>query len=170
MFAIDQLVVYPAQGVGRVERIENQEIGGANADFYIVRILSNNVTLLVPVKNAKNVGLRPISDADHGKTIFDSLKDRSDFTGYCGQNWNRRYREYSEKLKSGDLKDVAYVLKELLLIGKDKELSFGERRLLEQAMNLLTMELAHALGRTPVDVKQEIETLFADALVRQEEK
>lgn len=170
MFSVDQLVVYPAQGVGRVERIESQAIGGMEADFYIVRILSNNVTLMVPVKNAANVGLRAVCDDSEGMAIIDSLKDRSDFTGYSGQNWNRRYREYSEKLKSGDLADVAYVLKELLLIGKDKELSFGERRLLEQAMGLITLELAYAMGREQEEIKADIEDLFADVLMQQEEK
>lgn len=164
MFTPNDLVVYPAQGVGRVERIECQEIGGAKADFYIVRILSNNITLMVPVKNAGNVGLRAVCDAETGNGILESLKDRSTFTGYTGQNWNRRYREYSEKLKSGDLRDVAYVLKELLLIGGDKELSFGERRLLEQAMGLLSMELSLALGKPQADIQQGIYALFEDVL------
>ena len=117
MFQINELVVYPAQGVGRIERIDSQEIGGCTADYYIVRILSNSVTLMVPVKNAANVGLRHVCSLRSGQEVFESLKDRSDFTGYTGQNWNRRYREYSEKLKSVDLADVAYVLKELFLIG-----------------------------------------------------
>jgi len=164
VFSEEQLVVYPAQGVGRVERIETQVIGGASADFFIVRILSNNVTLMVPVKNAVNVGLRALCTADEGLAIIESLKDRSDFTGYTGQNWNRRYREYSEKLKSGDLADVAYVLKELLLIGQNKELSFGERRLLEQATSLLTLELALALSRDQQEIKDSINEIFADVL------
>jgi len=164
VFVPDQLVVYPAQGVGKVERLESQVVGGAEAEFYIVRILSNNVTLMVPVKNAVNVGLRALCSAEEGQKILDSLQDRSDFTGYTGQNWNRRYREYSEKLKSGSLEDVAYVLKELLLIGKDKELSFGERRLLEQSMGLITLELAHALDTTQEDVKARIEVFFEDVL------
>jgi len=170
LFSIDELVVYPAQGVGRVERIEHQEIGGVSAEFYIVRILSNNVTLMVPVHNARTVGLRPVCGCDEANGIIASLADRSDFTGYSGQNWNRRYREYSEKLKSGNLADVSYVLKELLLIGKDKELSFGERRLLEQAMGLLTLELAYALDKKQDQIKEIIEELFADALAAQEEK
>lgn len=170
MFAVNELVVYPAQGVGRVERIESQEVGGSNTEFYIVRILSNNVTLMVPVYNARNVGLRKVCDIELGTQIMESLKDRSDFTGYSGQNWNRRYREYSEKLKSGDLRDVAFVLKELLLIGKDKELSFGERRLLEQAMGLITTELAYAVGKTQEEIKAFIEDLFQDILNRPDEK
>ena len=164
MFSIDELVVYPSQGVGKVERIETQEIGGATADFYIVRVISNNVTVMVPVANATNVGLRSVCSAEEGQGILDSLQDRSDFTGYTGQNWNRRYREYSEKLKSGDLNDVAYVLKELFLIGKDKDLSFGERRLLEQAMGLVSMELAFALDKDQEDVKEEITEMFRDVI------
>ena len=170
MFQINELVVYPAQGVGRIERIESQEISGTNAEYYIVRILSNSVTLMVPVKNATNVGLRHVCSLRNGQEVFESLKDRSEFTGYTGQNWNRRYREYSEKLKSTDLADVAYVLKELFLIGMDKELSFGERRLLEQAMTLVSMELAFALGREQADVKVDINEMFADVILKQQEK
>lgn len=166
MFSENQLVVYPAQGVGQVERIESQEIGGTRADFYIVRIISNNVTLMVPVANAENVGLRSVCAVDEGRLVLESLKDRSDFMGYSGQNWNRRYREYSEKLKSGELGDVSYVLKELILIGRDKELSFGERRLLEQAMSLITMEIAYAMDMEQDAVRKEIEEIFADILKR----
>jgi len=164
VFSPDELVVYPAQGVGKVERVESQTVGGQSVDFYIVRILTNNVTLMVPVKNAANVGLRHVCPASEAEEIMESLKDRSTFTGYTGQNWNRRYREYSEKLKSGNLGDVAYVLKELLLIGGGKELSFGERRLLEQATGLLTLEVAYATGRPQEDVKETINTLFEDVL------
>ncbi len=169
MFSVDELVVYPAQGVGKVERIETQEIGGVATELIIVRILSNNVTLMVPVRNAKNVGLRGVYSSEQANDIYTYLQDRSDFTGYSGQNWNRRYREYSEKLKSSDLKDVAYVLKELILIGKDKELSFGERRLLEQAMGLISLELSFALRQDQNDVKKTIEGLFADILQPKEE-
>lgn len=164
MFSVDELVVYPAQGVGKVERIETQDIGGIATDLIIVRILSNNVTLMVPVHNAANVGLRGVYSFEQAEGILNYLQDRSDFTGYSGQNWNRRYREYSEKLKSNDLQDVAYVLKELILIGKDKELSFGERRLLEQAMGLITLELSFALKLDQAEVKKKIEFLFADIL------
>lgn len=166
MFSVGELVVYPAQGVGKVEKVEEQDVGGAKTKFYIVRILSNNVTLMVPVSNADNVGLRSVSDEKRGIEILNYLEDRSDFTGYSGQNWNRRYREYSDKLKSKSLVDVAYVLKELFLISKDKELSFGERRLLEQAMGLITMELSYALSVDQSQAKSKVEQLFADVINR----
>lgn len=170
MFSVDELVVYPAQGVGKVERIETQEIGGVATELFIVRILSNNVTLLVPVNNAENVGLRGVYSPEQAEEILTYLQDRSDFAGYTGQNWNRRYREYSERLKSNNLQDVAYVLKELILIGKDKELSFGERRLLEQAMGLITLELSFALQQDQSEVKDSIEALFADILFKDDEE
>ncbi len=160
MFEKDQLVVYPAQGVGRVEGIQSYEIGGVESDFYVVRILSNNATLLVPTTNATGVGLRGICDAEYGRKVLDSLHDWADFKGYAGLNWNRRYREYSEKLKSGDLVDVAYVLKELILISRNKDLSFGERRLMEQAMGLITTELSFVLDRDRETLQQEIEMIF----------
>lgn len=169
MFSAGELVVYPAQGVGKVEKIEEQEVGGVTTRLYIVRILSNNVTLMVPVANAENVGLRAVSDKSTGMKILEYLEDRSDFTGYSGQNWNRRYREYSEKLKSKDLKDVAYVLKELYLISKDKELSFGERRLLEQAMGLISMELSYALSVDQSQAKSKVEGLFADIIAQHDQ-
>lgn len=168
VFQINQLVVYPAQGVGRVEAITSQEVGGLTNDFYVVRILSNGGTLLVPVKNAANVGLRTICDSDYGSHVLASMQDWTDFRGYAGQNWNRRYREYSEKLKTGKLEDVAYVLKELILISQDKDLSFGERRLMEQAMGLITMELACSMGREQNEIQDDIENIFHDVLKKNE--
>ncbi|MCF8104666.1 MAG: CarD family transcriptional regulator [Desulfohalobiaceae bacterium] len=166
MFEIDELVVYPAQGVGKVEDIQGKEMGGLMTRFYKIRILSNNGTLLIPVDNAANVGLRKVCAPEYGQQIFEYLKDWSDFKGYAGQNWNRRYREYSDKLKTGDLADVAYVLKELMLISQDKDLSFGEGRLMEQAMGLITMELAYTLNREQDAIRQEIEGIFSDILTK----
>lgn len=164
MFSPDQLVVYPAQGVGRIVRIENQIIGGVQAEFYVITILSNNVTLMIPTKSAARVGLRELCNADECQDVLKNLQDRTGFSGYAGKNWNRRCKEYSEKLKSGNLLDVAHVLKELILISKEKELSFGERRLQEQSMELIVLEIANAQARTQEDVTAEIESYFADIL------
>ncbi len=166
MFSPEQLVVYPAQGVGKIERLERREIGGQEAEFYIIHIFINNITVMLPVNNADTIGLRTLCTPKEAETVLTSFGDRSGFTGYTGQNWNRRYREYSERLKSTSLLDVSYVLKELILISGEKELSFGERRLLEQAMGLVTSELAHVLQRDTDDIKAEIESYFADMLIK----
>ncbi len=169
MFSPDQFVVYPAQGVGKIERLERQKIGGQEAEFYIIRIFTNNITVMLPVKNTLAVGLRTLCTPAEADTVLASLQDRSSFTGYTGQNWNRRYREYSERLKSSSLLDVGYVLKELILISGEKELSFGERRLLEQAMGLVTSELSHVLSRAVDDIKMEIEGYYADVLIKKQD-
>ena len=161
MFTIGNLVVYPAQGVGKIESIDQKTIGDASCAFYIVRILSNDITLMVPVGNASNVGLRALSSAEHAQTILDGFADHSSFPGYTGQNWNRRYREYTERLKSKKLTDVASVLHELLLIGRGKELSFGERRLLEQAMALVSGELSVVLDNSEQAIRKAIQQAFA---------
>ncbi len=163
MFSLDELVVYPAQGVGHIDAIEHKEVGGTSLDFYIVRILGSNVTLMVPVTNAKRVGLRKLCSKDEAARMLESLRDHSGFTGYTGQNWNRRQREYTEKLKSGQLEDVCHVLKDITIIGRDKELSFGERRLLEQATGLLCSELSLVLEREFEEMKSEVESFFAMA-------
>ncbi|MBD5627675.1 MAG: CarD family transcriptional regulator [Desulfovibrio sp.] len=163
MFSPDKLVVYPAQGVGRIERIDHKDIGGIACEFYIVRIRANNITLMVPVHNAVNVGLRPLITRKEASRILDMLRSDRERTVFTGQNWNRRFREYSERLKSPELAVVADVLRELLLIGRTKELSFGERRLLEQAMSLVGGELAEVLGLSADELRDELTALYAAA-------
>lgn len=161
MFTPDNLVVYPAQGVGRIERIDHKAIGGVACEFYIVRIRANNITLMVPVHKARNVGLRPLITRDEASRILDHLRSDQHQNVFTGQNWNRRFREYSERLKSPDLSVVADVLRELLLIGRGKELSFGERRLLEQAMSLVGGELGEVLHLAPDTLRDELLALYA---------
>ncbi len=161
MFKADNLVVYPAQGVGQIERIDQKNIGGVDCDFYIVRIRSNNITLMVPVQNAVNVGLRSLVSKAQAQSILESLHGDIEQTVFIGQNWNRRFREYSERLKSPDLAVVSEVLRELLLIGRSKELSFGERRLLEEAMSLVSGELAEVLAISASGIRDDLLELYA---------
>ena len=168
MFTSDDLVVYPAQGVGKIERIDSKTVGGIVCELYIVRIRANNVTLMVPVNNAAHVGLRTLTPKDEALTILESLRNESGKAVYTGQNWNRRFREYSERLKSPSLAIVAEVLRELLLIGRSKELSFGERRLQEQAMGLVTGELSEVLEVEESKVRDELLEIYAPPPVDQE--
>ena len=161
MFTPDDLVVYPAQGVGKIERIDRQNIGGIACEFYIVRIRANNITLMVPVNNAVNVGLRTLTPKDEAQRILQTLRGDTDTPVYTGQNWNRRFREYSERLKSPELAVDTEVLRELLLIGRGKELSFGERRLQEQAMGLVTGELAEVLELSEDSLRGELLERYA---------
>ena len=161
MFTPDELVVYPAQGVGKIEGIDRKDIGGIPCEFYVVRIRANNITLMVPVNNAAHVGLRHLVQADKAQSILHSLRTAPQKTFHTGQNWNRRFREYSERLKNPDLSVVMEVLRELLLIGRSKELSFGERRLQEQAMSLVSGELAEVLNLPEDDLRDELYRIYA---------
>ncbi len=161
MYKVDDLVVYPAQGVGKINRIDTKTIGGVSCDIYIVGIQSNNITLMVPVKNAGNVGLRQLVDREKAVDILESLKNDTGKNVYVGQNWNRRFRKYSDKMKSPDLGVVAEVLRELLVIGRDKELSYGERRLQEQAMSLVVGEISEVLGMSQDDIKDSLMKIYA---------
>lgn len=168
MFALDHLVVYPAQGVGIIERIDHKEINGIACDFYVVRIRANNITLLVPVQNAANAGLRNLVTEAQAREIMELLNGGSpEHEVAPGQNWNRRFREYSRNLKSTDLLEVANVLRELLLIGRSKDLSFGERRLLEQAMSLVSGELAVVLATPEESLREELLARYAPAQVEE---
>lgn len=170
VFNPGQFVVYPAQGVGVIERMERQELAGFSADFYIVRIIGSNITVMVPVKSANNTGLRSLSSKNKAAEVLKSLQDREGVNTFAGQNWNRRQREYTERLKSGALEDVAGVLKELILISAGKELSFGEKRLMEQAMDLLSAEMGQVLDKPHEQIKTEIESYFEDILHPVEEE
>jgi CarD family transcriptional regulator len=140
MFKIGDLAVYPAHGVGRIESIESKTIGGNRQDFYIMRILENDMKIMIPIRNAESVGLRQLIDSEDIPRVYDILKTRE--VSVNGGTWNRRYREYMEKIKTGSIYELAEVLRDLTVLKGDKELSFGERKMLDTARTLLLKELS----------------------------
>jgi len=158
MFKIGDKAVYPAHGVGVIESIENKEISGTEHTFYMLRILDNDMTIMIPTKNTDTVGLREIISTKEIPKIYEILKDRT--ISIEGQAWNRRYREYMEKIKTGSAFEVAEVLRDLILLKTDKDLSFGERRILDVARNLLVKELSVAKNSPEESIKHDLETLF----------
>ena len=158
MFKIGDKAVYPAHGVGVIESIENKEISGTEHTFYMLRILDNDMTIMIPTKNTDTVGLREIISITEIPKIYAILRDRT--ISIEGQAWNRRYREYMEKIKTGSAFEVAEVLRDLILLKTDKDLSFGERRILDMARNLLVKELSVAKNSPEESIKHDLETLF----------
>ena len=158
MFKIGDKAVYPAHGVGVIESIENKEISGTEHTFYMLRILDNDMTIMIPTKNTDTVGLREIISTKEIPKIYEILKDRT--ISIEGQAWNRRYREYMEKIKTGSVFEVAEVLRDLIRLKTDKDLSFGERRILDTARNLLVKELSVAKNSPEESIKHDLETLF----------
>ena len=114
MFKTGDMAVYPAHGVGVIERIENQEISGCNQEFYIMRILDNDMKIMIPIQNVDNVGLRELIGQKEIPRLYNILKKR-DIT-VDNQTWNRRYREYMDKIKTGSVYEVAEVYRDLLML------------------------------------------------------
>ena len=158
MFKVGDLAVYPAHGVGVIESIESKRISGNKQEFYIMRILDNGMIIMIPLDNVNNVGLRQVIGADQVPKIFEILEEREVVPD--NQTWNRRYREYMEKIKTGSVYELAEVLRDLFILREDKELSFGERKMLDTARSLLVKEISIAKDLDESQVEEDIQDIF----------
>jgi CarD family transcriptional regulator len=158
-FRVGDLAVYPAHGVGKINSIESKIINGEEHDFYMMKILENEMTIMIPTWNVEQVGLRDVIDEEKISNVFEVMKKREESPGDT-QTWNRRYREYMEKIKTGSLYDVAEVYRDLSLLKLTKDLSFGERKLYDTAQTLLVTELSIARNTDEETIISEMESLF----------
>ena len=157
-FKIGDKAVYPAHGVGEVTAIEDREISGQCQTFYILRILENGMKIMIPTNNVRQVGLREVIGKDKVAKVFRILKETN--LSVDTTTWNRRYREYMEKIKTGSVFEVAEVLRDLYLLKTDKDLSFCELKLLDTARSLLIKELAVAQSCDEEDIENEFKRIF----------
>ncbi len=160
-FNVGDLAVYPAHGVGRITAIEARVVGGESHDFYIMEILENAMKIMIPVWNVEQVGLRDVIEAEEVPKVYEVMQDRKLGVNE-GQTWNRRYREYMEKLKTGSIYDVAIVYRDLSVLKFTKDLSFGERKLFDTAQTLLVKELSTAKNTDEDTILSEIESFFIE--------
>ena len=160
MFTQGDMAVYPAHGVGVIEKIEAQEISGCQQDFYVMRILDNNMIIMIPTNNVNNVGLRDLIGQTEVTRLYSILKKR-DVT-IDNQTWNRRYREYMDKIKTGSIYEITEVMRDLMLLRYEKELSFGERKMLDTARCLIVKELAVSQEVEERVIEEEIDEIFED--------
>lgn len=160
-FKIGDLAVYPAHGVGRIESIESRVVNGEKHDFYIMKILENGMVIMIPTANVSSVGLRDIIDASKVPDVY-RIMSTPPGSSLENQTWNRRYREYMDKIKTGSLYDVAVVFRDLFLLKLTKDLSFGERKLYDTAQTLLVKELSTSKNTTEQIILKEIESLFPE--------
>jgi CarD family transcriptional regulator len=158
MFQIGDKAVYPGHGVGVIEAIETKQISGKELMFYILRVLDNGMTIMIPRDNAGAVGLRGVIRKLEIPKVLQILRDRD--VEIDNQTWNRRYREYMEKINTGSIFEIAEVLRDLYLLRTEKELSFGERKILDTAKNLLVKELAIVRDVKETDILTEIKRIF----------
>ena len=159
MFAEGDMAVYPAHGVGQIEAIESKVVNGETHDFYIMKIIENGMVIMIPTKNVTSVGLRSVIHKNDVNKVYEIITSKREST-IDNQTWNRRYREYMDKIKTGSLYDVAEVFRDLSLLKYTKDLSFGERKLYDTAQNLLVKELSTAKNKNEKAIVKEIEALF----------
>lgn len=140
MFKIGDKIVYPMHGAGTIVGIEKKKILGDTHEYYILEMPAGNVKVMVPVKNAEEIGVRNVLTEEYVDEVIDVFKN------YIGEkydnNWNKRYRENIERMKKGDLKEIAKIAKALLVRDREKALSNAERKMFVNAKNILFSELS----------------------------
>ena len=153
------MAVYPAHGVGVIRAIETQQVAGIDQTFYVLEIIGNSMRIMIPTSSSENVGLRSIVNKKEASEVLNILRDRA--IEIDSQTWNRRYREYMEKIKTGSIFEVAAVLRDLFLLSVDKDLSYGERKMLDTAKGLLVRELSIAQNVEEDKISRKIEKIFS---------
>ena len=160
-FKVGDKVIYPNQGVGVIEDVSNRTIAGQDHQFYMVRIDANDSTVMVPVSNAANVGMRTLSDGDQVRRLFEILE--SDFNE-PDPDWKSRYKVNLEKMNSGDVCEVAKVLRNLYFLSFRKSLSFREKKMFDRARHLVISEIATVkkqdIGETEVEVESILDSTY----------
>ena len=158
-FKVGDKSVHPHHGVGEVTAIEAKEIAGQKKTFYILKIVDSGMKVMVATDAAARLGLRKVISRKEAQKVLEVLREKK--IAVTSQPWNRRYREYIEMLNSGSPFEVAKVLRDLSLLKTDKELSFGERGLLDKAKSVLVTELAVARRCKEERVQDEIEQILS---------
>jgi CarD family transcriptional regulator len=160
MFAVGDRVAHPNHGAGIIEMIVCQNAGGRKEDFYVFKMLVGSMTVLIPAESAEKIGIRPIIRREEADRLLDFIKILE--VGH-DDNWNRRCRENMERLKSGDMSEVAYVVKSLNKRGREKSLSTGERKIFRSANAIFTSEIAMAKDITYESAEKLLETALESA-------
>lgn len=160
-FQVGQKVIYPNHGIGVVESIQSRPIPGGKVSLYQLRILANDSRVWIPQENAGGVGLRSLVSPGDARKIMNLLSD-----GSVDQhpNWKGRFKENSDKMRTGSLYEVAVVLKGLTALSKKKTLSFREKRMLDRAKFLLVSEIAEAEGKSHAAIEDRVEKALTKGL------
>lgn len=153
MFQIGDKIVHPMHGAGVIDRIEEKKVNGVVRSYYVLKMPVGGMMVMIPTENSKEIGVRPVINKDQGDQViaaFENIQVEMD------QNWNRRYRENMVRLKSGDLLEVAWVVKGLMLRDGMRGLSTGERKMLHFAKQILISELVLSQSSSYEEIEQRI--------------
>lgn len=156
MYQIGEHVVCPGHGVGVISSIEKKRLGEHELSFYEVKMVSNGMKMMVPTDNDQ--GIRPLTEEKDIESVFSLLRDHD--INIDRSTWNRRYRDYMEKINTGSLLEIADVLRSLLLLRLHKKLSFSERKMVELCRDLIVREVSLSTGHKEMDVNGRIDSIF----------
>ncbi len=157
MFNIGDKIVYPMHGAGIVEAIEEKEILGEKQKYYVMRMPIGNMKVMIPLKNIKEIGVRQVAGDDEIAEVLNILHGEK---SKMSANWNRRYRANMEKIRSGNIFQIAEVVRNLTIREKEKGLSTGERKMLEKAKHILISEIVLSKDITEEEAIELIENAF----------
>jgi CarD family transcriptional regulator len=158
LYNIGDKVVYPMHGAGIIEDIEEKEILGELKKYYVLKLPLKNMKVMLPVDNVDNIGIRVVIGKDIIASVIDVFRQPDDSVQ---QNWNRRYRANLDKVKTGDVYEVACVVKDLLIMDRAKGLSTGERKMLSSSKQILVSELVLAAGSDEKSIEKMIDEAIA---------
>ena len=158
MYKIGDQIAHPLHGAGVISGIETRRINGQNRDYYMMHIPVGDMTVMIPTETCDIIGIRPVIDADRADIILDSIPD---IEVTSNQNWNKRYRENMVRIKSGDLLEVAAVIKSLVFRDNERGLSTGERKMLHSAKEILISEIVLSQCVSYEDVEERINKALA---------
>ena len=159
MYSVGDKVVYPHHGAGKIMKIEQKDVLGQQRDYLTIQILHNDMTVMVPVENADRAGLRKVIESDVVDRVLEVL--RGDPTN-MPKNWSRRYKHNRDKLKTGDIFEVAEVVRNLAIRHADKGLSTGEKQMFSKAKKILASELMYARNFDEDEANAFLETVLED--------
>jgi CarD family transcriptional regulator len=161
MFDVGDVVVYPHHGAGVIEGMTEKCVEGESKIYFVLRMCQGNLTVMVPADNSIQVGLRNVIGKDEVDRVFDVLGEEQ---SPMPTNWNHRYKKNRDKLRSGDIFQVAEVVRNLTLRDMEKGLSSGEKRMLNQARDILASELMYAADVEAGEALQMIEDVFSTSV------
>ncbi len=154
MFNIGDKIVYPLHGAGIIESIECKEVLGERKEYYVLNLPIGEMKIMLPLDNIENLGLRDIA-SDNVLSKVDSVL--SDVKSDMSKNWNRRYRDNMEKIKTGDICEVAEVVRDLMIMDDEKGLSTGEKKMLKNTKQILISELALIKNKDWHEIEEQID-------------
>ncbi len=156
-FNVGDMAVYPSHGVGVIRTIESKEIGGEPYSFYVLEIVKSGAKLMVPTGSTQKAGMRCLISNPQIKNVYSILRGK----GHISRTtWNRRFREFNDKLRTGSVEEIAEVWRDLNSLKNEKDLSFGEKKMLDRAKDLLVSEISAASSRAESEIEFELERIL----------